>query len=341
MTKTTWRNYFIFVALLLIFLQSCKNKGSEITAPSLPDGRSTESKIAIKRYEQALFGIEKTRLRNGMASLYPDYGFFLGNHWQDTMNMLRIYNFLNDPNIRELYTLSEKKYPDIAFLGNELTDAFDRYRQYYPEKPIPEVFTYISGLDVDNPVYFVDTAMAIGLDLFLGSDVTAYQKAGLPKYKTLRFTQDFILPQCMLAVSDNIITVDEKRNSLLDQMVMAGKALYFLDVILPDCKDEFKIGFSPDQLAWSRKNESEIWAFIIQNQLLFSSDPIGVSKMMTDAPFTAGFSAESPGRLGVFIGWQMVREYMKESDGTTLKQLMENTDSQQVLKISKYKPARS
>jgi hypothetical protein len=239
-----------------------------------------------------------------------------------------------------LYNLSEKKYPDISFLENELSATFNRYRQYYPEKPVPEVYTYISGLDVDNPVYFSDTAMAIGLDIFLGNDVTAYQKAGLPKYKMLRFTPDFILPQCMLAVSDNIISVDEKRNVLLDQMVNAGKALYFLDVVLPDCKDEFKIGFSPVQLAWSQKNESEIWAFIIQNQLLFSSDPQGISKMMTDAPFTAGFAAESPGRLGAFIGWQIVREYMKESDGITLEQLMGNTDSQQILKVSKYKPAR-
>ena len=341
MTKTTLRHYFILVALVLIFLQACKNKGSEISAPSLPDGKINENKIAIKRYEQALFGVEKNHLRAGMASLYPDYAFFLGNQWQDTMNMLRIYNFLNDPNIRELYNLSKKKYPDISFLEEGLTEAFARYKMDFPEKPTPKVYTYISGLDVDNPVYFVGTAMAIGLDIFLGSDVTAYQKAGLPKYKTQRFTKDFILPQCMLAVSDNIISVDEKRNALLDQMVLAGKALYFLDVTLPDCKDEFKIGFSPDQLAWSRKNECEIWAFIIQNQLLFSSDPQGISKMMTDAPFTAGFAAESPGRLGAFIGWQIVREYMKESGGTTLKQLMENTDSQQILKVSKYKPARS
>ncbi len=340
MTKIALRNYFIFISLTLLFLQACNNKGSEITVPALPDGKGSESKIAIKRYEQALFRIKKNHLRAGMASLYPDYAFFLGNQWQDTMSMLRIYNFLNDPNIRELYNLSEKKYPDISFLENKLTDAIGRFIQYYPEKPVPSVYTYISGLDVDNPVYFSDTAMAIGLDIFLGSDVTAYQKAGLPKYKTLRFTQDFILPQCMLAVSDNIIKVDDRRNSLLDQMLTAGKALYFLDVVLPDCKDEFKIGFSTDQLAWSRKNESEIWSFIIQNQLLFSSNPQGISKMMTDAPFTAGFAAESPGRLGAFIGWQIVREYMKESDGSTLKQLMENTNSQQILKVSKYKPAR-
>lgn len=308
--------------------------------PSQPDVKVFENKIVIKRYEKALFALDKKHLRMGMATLYPEYAFFLGNQWQDTMNILRIYNFLGDPNIKELYDLTIKKYPDVSFLEEDLTVAFDRYRQAYPEKPVPKVFTYVSGLDIENPVYFYDTAMAIGLDIFLGSDVPAYPKAGIPRYKIERFTPDHILPQCMLAVSDNIVKVDEKRNSLLDQMVTAGKALYFLDVTLPDVKDEYKIGYSAVQLAWSHDNESKIWAFIIEDQLLFSSDQQGISKMMTDAPFTSGFASESPGRLGAYMGWKIVRAYMKEADDITLKQLMEDTDAQHILKISQFKPGK-
>ena len=300
-----------------------------------------ERKIVIKRYEKALFALDKNHLRQGMASLYPDYAFFLGNQWQDTMNILRIHNFLNDPNIQELYDLTMKKYPDVAFLENDLTSAFDRFLQAYPEKPVPKVFTYVSGLDIENPVYYSDTAMAIGLDDFLGSDVIAYQKAGLPKYKIARFTKDHILPQCMLAVSDNLVRVDEKSNALLDRMIMAGKALYFLDVMLPEVKDEFKIGYTADQMEWCRKNEKNIWAFIIEHQLLFSSNPQGVSKMMTDAPFTSGFAAESPGRLGAYMGWMIVRAYMKEADGVTLKQIMEDANAKDILKISKFKPGKN
>jgi hypothetical protein len=306
--------------------------------PAQPKVKVAESKIIIKRYEKALFAVDKSHLRQGMALLSKDYSFFLGKNWDDTLNVLRISNFLSDPNIRELYDLTIKKYPDVGFLEDELTDAFTRFRQAYPEKPI--VFTYVSGLDIENPVYYFDTAMAIGLDDFLGSDVVAYQKAGLPKYKINRFTPDNLLPQCMLAVSDNIIRVDEKRNTLLDQMISAGKALYFLDVTIPEVKDEFKIGYNAGQLAWSQNHESDIWAFIIEHQLLFSSDPQGISKMMTDAPFTAGFAPESPGRLGAYMGWQIVRAYMKEAENITLKQLMENTDAQQILKVSGFKPGK-
>lgn len=342
MSRTFLNKYFIFLFLVLIFVfQACTNKNPEVAMPSQPEVKVQEAKIVIKRYEKALFGLDKKHLRQGMASLYPDYAYFLGNQWQDTMNILRISNFLNDPNIKELYDLTIEKYPDISFLEKELTDAFNRFRQAYPDKSVPRVFTYVSGLDIDNPVYYSDTAMAIGLDIFLGKDVSAYPKAGIPKYKTDRFTTDHIIPQCMLAVSDNLVRIDEKSNTLLDQMIIAGKALYFLDVTLPNVKDEFKIGYTTAQLEWSRNNESNIWAFIIEHQLLFSSDPQGVTKMMTDAPFTSGFAAESPGRLGAFMGWQIVRIYMKETDGITLKQLMEETDAQKILKVSKFKPGKS
>jgi len=334
------RNFFFLILIIVIAFHACKNKNPDVTMPAQTEMNVPESKIVIKRYEKALFGLDKKHLRQGMSSLYPEYSYFLGSQWQDTMNILRIYNFLNDPNIRELYDLTINKFPDVTFLEKDLSSAFNRFREAYPEKPVPNVFTYVSGLDIDNPVYYSDTAMAIGLDIFLGSDVMAYPKAGIPKYKSERFTPDHILPQCMLTVSDNLIRIDEKRNTLLDQMITAGKALYFLDVTLPDTKDEYKIGYSAQQLDWSRKNESNIWAFIIENQLLFSSDPQGVSKMMTDAPFTSGFAAESPGRLGAYMGWQIVRNYMNEADGISLKQLMEDTDAQQILKVSKFKPGK-
>lgn len=341
MNKSFMIKYFFFLPLILVLVfQSCKNKNPEVVMPSQSNVSVPESKIIIKRYEKALFGLDKKHLRQGMTTLYPEYSYFLGNQWQDTMNVLRIYNFLNDPNIIELYDLTIKKYPDVSFLENGLTDAFNRFRQSYPEKPVPHVFTYVSGLDIDNPVYYSDTAMAIGLDIFLGSDEKAYPKAGIPKYKASRLTPEHILPQCMQAVSDNLVRVDDKNNTLLDQMVMAGKALYFLDVTLPDVKDEFKIGYSVSQLEWSKKNESSIWAFIIEHQMLFSSDPQGISKMMTDAPFTSGFAAESPGRLGAYMGWQIVRAYMREADDITLKQLMEDTDAQHILKVSQFKPGK-
>lgn len=328
----------LILIFLTILIQACTNKPVDNVSTDEPNINSTENKISIKRYEKELFSLDKNRLKAGMAKLYPEYSFFLGDQWEDTMNVLRVYNFITDPNVVELYTVTQQKFPDVKFLENELNSAFELYIQAYPGKKIPQVFSYVSGLDIENPVYFFDTAMAIGLDLFLGTDVQAYLKAGIPKYKINNFTPDHILPQCMLTVSDYLIRVDEQRNTLLDKMIIEGKALYFLDVTLPDAKDEHKIGYTPEQLSWSEKNQSNIWAFIIENQLLFSSDSQGITKLITDAPTTMGFDTKSPGRLGSYIGWQIVRAYMDKMGDIPLKQLMENTNAQEILKVSGYKP---
>ena len=74
---------------------------------------------------------------------------------------------------------------------------------------------------------------------------------------------------------------------------------------------------------------------------VLQQNPQGVSKMMTDAPFTSGFAAESPGRLGAYLGWMIVRAYMKEADGVTLKQIMEDANAKDILKISKFKPGKN
>jgi hypothetical protein len=335
------QNYIFPLLILLMGSQACRNKSANTLLPAEPVIKPVENQITIKRYEKALFALDKNQLKQQMALLNPEFTFFLGNQWQDTMNILRIYNFLNDPNVRELYDITVQKYPDVDFLEKGLTDAFGIYLQAYPEKKRPQVFTYVSGLDVENPVYFFDTAMAIGLDLFLGKDVEAYVKAGIPKYKINRFTPDNIMPICMMAVSDNVIKVDQNRNTLLDQMILAGKELYFLDITLPDVKDEFKIGYTQEQIQWCRINESNIWAFIIEHELLFSSDSQGITKLMTDAPYTSGFDTKSPGRLGAYLGWQIVRAYMEEAGNISLKQLMEDTDARNILKVSQFKPGKN
>lgn len=328
------------IVCFILLLHSCTSDKPKVIAPKTEEAEKPEIKPTIKRYETALFTLDVKNLQQGLDAIHTDFGFFLGNEWKDTINQVRIKNFITDPNIIELYRLTMQKYPDVQFLQDELGDALEIYKQSYPEKTVPKVYTYVSGLDVENPVYFADSAMAIGLDLFLGCDVKAYRKAGIPVYKSDRCIKENILPQCMRAISESLITVDKGKNTLLDQMIIEGKALYFLDITLPEVADQNKIGYSKEQLDWCKENEANIWALFIDKQALFSSSPQVLSKFLSDAPFTSGFEKDAPPRLGAYIGWQIIRQYMANSSNATLKQLMQNTDSQEILKISGYKPAK-
>ena len=60
--------------------------------------------------------------------------------------------------------------------------------------------------------------------------------------------------------------------------------------------------------------------------------------MVSHGSFTTGFSRQSPSRLGIWIGWHIVSDYMKNNPETKLNELFKITDSQQLLHDSGYKP---
>jgi uncharacterized protein YjaZ len=129
-------------------------------------------------------------------------------------------------------------------------------------------------------------------------------------------------------------------NNLLGQMIDAGKRAYFVDAMIPGCADRFKIGYSQPQYDWIVKNEQHVWAAIIENRMLYTSDGQLIRAFMADGPFTAEFSHEAPARLGEWIGWQIVRHYMASNGGVSLPALLAETDAQKILTLSKYKPEK-
>lgn len=333
-------NFRLLSALLtaLVFMSACNSGINTKPAGDKKSGGKTE--IVVRRYEKALFNLNPDDLRTGLDRIYPDFRFFLGNDWKDTMNLLRIYNYITDPDIRQLYALDTVRFPDTEFLKTGLLPVFNQLQKYYPDRRLPVVYTYVSGLDVELPVIYADSALAISLDLFLAAGDPVYSKAGIPEYMSKRFSREYILPACVKAISDSIVKVDENRQALLDYMIAAGKRLYLMDVLLPDVKDTYKIGYTTEKLEWCNQNEGRVWAFLAGNQLLFSSDPKVVGKMMVDAPFTSGLVSESPGRIGEWVGWKIVRAYVKANPSVTLQELMRNVDSQAILQASKYKPRK-
>ncbi len=327
-----------FIISMILLFSACHSDKS-LYIPD-PEKSVPPQPLTIHRYDSALFSIRPDYLKQELAPLAEQYYFFLGPDWSDTINLINLSLFINDPNIRRLSSLVQKRYADLKPLKSDLENKLSRYRSYFPEKPSPIVYTYISGLNVEMPVLFTDSAMAIGIDMFLGNDQVIYREGSIPEYKIARMTQAYIVPECMKAVAGNVIVADADDQTLLNKMITTGKVLYFLDAIFPDLADNMKIGYTTEQLEWCRVNEENIWKFLIGNQLLYNSEPAAASKLMADGPFTSGFDEQSPGRLGAWVGWQIVRAYASHNQDLSLRQIMQATRAQEILEESKYKPGR-
>jgi len=323
------------ILVLTLAILSCKSRRADIDL-----GKINIKTTEIHRYEKALFTINPEQLSQGLTAIGGEYKIFLGDQYLDQANIIRLKSFISDTSMEALYHATMLCYPDLTKQSNELTQAFRYFKYYFPENATPEVYTYISGLDVDNPVRYSEQGIIISLDLFLGGNEPIYVKSGLPRYKTERMKSEFITPLCMEEIARSLIFMNEERQNLLDIMIAEGKILYFADITLPKVQDALKIGYSPAQLNWCIDNEARIWSFLVENNLLFTTDKEAISKMMTDGPFTSGFGQVSPGRIGSWVGWQIVKNYMQRNPDEPVEKMMKEKDSQKILEGSRYKPRK-
>jgi hypothetical protein len=327
---------FVFSSTFFIF-NSCKNKNNTKLNIDIPKEAYLE--IKIHRYEKILMNIDANNIRNELKKYKDEYALFLNGNLDDTLNILQLYNYISDPALREIYEDIEKRYPDLSSLEKELSSAFTYYKHYFPLKPTPKIYSYISYLDYENRIINVDTVMAIALDMYLGENYKMYPSVKIPKYISARLDSNYITIDCMKNIASKTINFNYENKTLLDNILHLGKILYFVDAMIPSKAEELKIGYTKDQIDWCKKNEENIWAFFIKNNLLFNSDYFKIRQFFTEAPSTKGFK-DAPPRFGEWIGWQIIKSYMNENKNANLEELMKENDSQKILKISKYKPVK-
>jgi uncharacterized protein YjaZ len=91
-------------------------------------------------------------------------------------------------------------------------------------------------------------------------------------------------------------------------------------------------------MKFCRNNESQMWQYLVENDLVFKTDQFIIRKLLGDAPFTSYFTNESPGRASAWIGFRIVESFMIKNRGTSLESLMKNVNIQEILEKAKYNP---
>jgi hypothetical protein len=246
--------------------------------------------------------------------------------------------FLAAPPMRQLYDTVQQVYADLRWLEKDLTQMFRYYRHYFPKKPQPQVVTMISEFATDA-FTAGDSLCGIGLDMFLGENYPGYDHEIYPYFMRRQFQKDYIPVRLAKALAQNCADEPPGRR-LLDLMLHYGKQLYLTDCLLPEVADSLKMGYTRTQMEGCKSNEAEVWARILSEKLLYSTDFDKIRKLVAPSPNAPALFQEAPGEIGNWVGWQIVKAYMKRHPGTTMEQLFEMRDAQKFLEQAKYKPQR-
>lgn len=245
---------------------------------------------------------------------------------------------MNDTLQQQLSSEVEKKFSDFDVVHEDIRRLFQHLKYYDNTFSEPRIATITSYVDYRYNTIVTDTIVVIALDTYLGTGHEFY--TDIPRYITQNMNSENIVSDLAGNYADNYI-FQSQRKSLLDEMIYFGKKLYFKDMVIPFKSNAQKIEYSPEQFEWAKDNEEQIWSYFIERELLYDSDTSLPSRFIADAPFSKFYlelDGESPGRIGQYIGWQIVRAYMKNNEVSLMDMLQKDAD--EIFRDSKFKPKK-
>jgi gliding motility-associated lipoprotein GldB len=327
--------YRLCLLATIVLLFSCRKKGCDIPE----EIERIPVKVEIERLEKQFFAASS---KQDIVNFLDDHPVFAErflqrkNYPSDSALINAMYALATNPELKKLAAEADQTFGDMAEEKRQLETAFKSIKYYYPEFREPQVKTFVSGLNQDLLVS--DSLLVFGLDFFIGKN--ASYRPDTYEYILARYERPNMVPAAMLLLSNRFNKTNFLDRNLLAEMINTGKAYYFVKAILPCAPDSTIIGYSGQQLADVHHNEGRIWAHFVEKSLLFEKSPFVVNKYIGERPSTPEIDPTSPGRLGTWVGWQIVRKYMARNPKVTLQELMADDDYQKIFNESKYKPEK-
>lgn len=333
-------------ALFLVgLLVSC---GRQENANDIPDTGNIKISYTSYPFYKDLAAIDTNHIGEGLQQLkskYPGFldfyldtmmGFDFRTVYTDTNRMM--HGFLTMKDYRNLLDTVVIAFPDTRKYDDWLQQSF-RYIKYYDSTfVLPQhVYYFVSGLRGITAALQSDQNIGVGLDMFLGQDFFPYQQLNKSSSETIRMTPENIpVWVCRALYDDKYPFIPEDKN-LLGLMVEKGKELYLLEKVTPYLKEEVRFGFTPEQLKWCKEHEAFVYNLFLKNNLLFENNLQKTMRYVSDGPAVPGLPGDSPGNVGSFIGWRIVKQYA-ERNNISMHQLLETKDARKILEGAGYKP---
>lgn len=326
-----------FIIIILVPL-GCKRE------PKIPLDK-IDIQVKVHRFDQDLFSINTDKIDMEIPKLAQKYGNFFNLFTEGIIRIGKFdepdfasyfMSFTTDNMVSKTYKDVQRVFPSTSKLDIELTNAFKRYRYYFPNSQIPQVYGFVSGFN--NSIVIGDSILGVGFDRYLGRDTEYYSRLGIAKYLQYNMHPAKIPSDLLRAWAFSEFQFNDSIDNLVNNMIYEGALMYLTQKVLPNQPDSLIFGFNPSQMKWCKQNESEMWAYLVEHKLLFNTDNFTINQFVGNAPFTKGFPSESPGKAAVWLGYRIVSRFMDRNKDYSLEKLLLETDYQSILTRARYNP---
>jgi hypothetical protein len=340
-------SWFFIILFLIVAVCGCNNK--------TPDLSGIKVDTRIGRFDQQLF--EKTdtnTIQQGARNLLSTYPYFTNDFLVNILGLPPFTPTTTDSALhvtlselkhfirvtRPLYDSLSVKFKDLTSLEGEFNKSFRYLKYYYPSYKVPKLVSFVGPFNSPG-IAITNESLAIGLQLYAGRDFAFYTSAEgeemFPLYISRTFEPQYITANAIKAIEQDLYPDKSAGRPLVEQMIEKGKQWYMLDKILPDVPDSIKTGYTQAQLNWCESNEGVVWNFFLSENYLYTAEFDIIKNYIGEAPTTQGMPDQSPGNIGQWVGWKIVRKFAEKNASLSLDALMK-TDNKKILSGAKYKP---
>jgi gliding motility-associated lipoprotein GldB len=316
-----------FQVILLVLFSFCACDTRKIEKIDISD---IDVNFLVKRFDIDYYTTENGNIED----LKKSYPYFFPQGITDSITLSK----MNNKDEQELFLETQKVFKDFSPLKEQFLSFFKHVKYYNPKFIAPTVVTMLTNIDYDSRVIYADSLLLISLDVYLGKKHDFY--IDYPNYIKNNNTKEHLIVAAAEAIIASQI-IGSKERSFVGKMIHEGKKMYLLDLYLPDVIAREKIGYDADKFNWVHANEEQIWSYFIEKKLLFSTDTKLNMRFLETAPFSKFYMEQdnlSPGKVGVWVGWQIVSSYMKHNN-VSLQELIKINDLD-LFQKSKYKPRK-
>lgn len=310
-----------------------------------PDVSVIDVPLTPIRFEQAFFAIDTLKLDASLQKLAGQERFFTQDFLYNILATTPQTAVKDVPQFMSAYqSMYQQVSTQFASIKKEeaaIKEGLQYVKFYFPDYKLPtKLITFIGPINSFGNIITID-ALAVGLQMYLGKNnpiyLTEEGQSLYPVYVSRRFERAYMATNCMKNIIDDLYPLQDAGAPLCEQMVEAGKRLYFLKKVLPHEADSIVTGYTAAQLEGCYKSEKDIWSFFVQNNLLYEKDPSLIGDYMQDGPNTAVFGDSSPGFIGQFVGYRIVEAFVEKNKETSLDKLLK-IPAKIIFEQAKYKP---
>jgi len=326
--------------LMTLVLTACSSDPLDV------DVSGIEVDIAFERFEEEMFAakspadmkrISDDLLKRG-GELYEFYVYDMlraGSVHDDSVGTY-LYYFVTDSTMKMVAADIKSVFGDFQEQQDAMIDAFKHYKYHVSDAKLPEkIITYNSAFNYG--VVSTETSIGIGLEMYLGFENRIIKQLPFPQFMKLKMSKDYLLVDVVHSWLITNLMGEDRGETFLSSMIYYGKLRYVADAMLPKMDDWYKIRYSEMEWEWALASEYDIWQFLVNEEYIYSTDAKAKLRYFEEAPTTVDMEG-SPGRIGQFMGWQIVKMYMEKNPEVTVQQLLDETNEGKILKAYKPEP---